>query len=165
MLIRSQDRMTLIDANNIAAMEIGETYKGADTDYAISIEAMNYSNTIGVYSSKEKALRVLENLEEAIIWSIDEETPSTFYMPEDWSEKKSQAETKPQGETKPKTETKLHGNTKLRKTSHIRELLDAVLAKCREAERYKRYVTMDVVIGTLEDLDEALEQDEEQEEK
>lgn len=60
MLIRSQDRETIVNIKVASAINIFE-----DEKFLISEESSDFSCTIGEYSTKKKALKVLDMIQEA----------------------------------------------------------------------------------------------------
>ena len=86
MLIRSQDKEILINFNNSPAIKI----IGTKEDVTIICSDTYETFVIGNYSTKEKAMKVLDMIQEAYCkfmsvknddaWSGKE---SVFYMPED----------------------------------------------------------------------------------
>lgn len=86
MLIRSQNKAVLLNFNNLAAIY---TVKDGDDFIISSLEGENKC-TLGKYSTKAKAMKVLDMIQEAYCkfmsvknddaWSGKE---SVFYMPED----------------------------------------------------------------------------------
>ena len=75
MLIRSQDKETLANMEGPIAIEILGDGKGH------SIMYWNDGYVLGFYSSKEKAMKVLDMIQEAYCEFMAEE--SVFLMPED----------------------------------------------------------------------------------
>ena len=61
MLIRSQDKEVLINSNNAPAIQIIE----ADGDVIIACSDTYETYTIGLYSTKVKAMKVLDMIQEA----------------------------------------------------------------------------------------------------
>ena len=61
MLIRSQNKTATINIDNVSCVEVRDINGGA----AVVIEAFNYSLNIAEYSTKEKALKVLDMIQEA----------------------------------------------------------------------------------------------------
>ena len=74
MLIRSQSRTILIDCDFYAVEEHGSKYE------VITLSGKSgISIGLGMYSTKEKALKVLDRIEEL----IENQCGLTFYMPTD----------------------------------------------------------------------------------
>lgn len=72
MLIRSQDKRILINMNNVSSIEVG------DNELRIFADDGETIYDLGSYSTKEKAMKVLDMIQEACInGHID------FQMPED----------------------------------------------------------------------------------
>lgn len=63
MLIRSQSKSAIINIDNLSCVEVRDINGGA----VIVIEAFNYSLNIAEYSTKEKALKVLDMIQEAYV--------------------------------------------------------------------------------------------------
>lgn len=61
MLIRSQSKSAIINIDNVSCVEVRDINGGA----VIVIEAFNYSLNIAEYSTKEKAIKVLDMIQEA----------------------------------------------------------------------------------------------------
>lgn len=88
MLIRSQSKTAIINIDNVSFIEILDM----GTRVMVSVEAMNDSCNIAEYSTKAKAMKVLDMIQEAYCkflsvknddaWNGKE---SVFYMPEDGS--------------------------------------------------------------------------------
>lgn len=84
MLIRSQDKRILINMNNVSSIEVG------DNELRIFADDGEAIYDLGSYSTKAKAMKVLDMIQEAYCkfmsvknddaWSGKE---SVFYMPED----------------------------------------------------------------------------------
>lgn len=84
MLIRSQDKRILINMNNVSSIEVG------DNELRIFAADGETIYDLGSYSTKAKAMKVLDMIQEAYCkfmsvknddaWSGKE---SVFYMPED----------------------------------------------------------------------------------
>lgn len=64
MLIRSQDKESLLNTKTISAFNIFYIKKEG---FVISAEALDYSSNIGIYSSREKAIAVLDVIQDACI--------------------------------------------------------------------------------------------------
>ncbi len=63
MLIRSQNKESLLNTKTISAFNIFES----ENDFRISAESLDYSCTIGIYSSRKKAVKVLDMIQESYI--------------------------------------------------------------------------------------------------
>lgn len=84
MLIRSQDKRILINMNNVSSIEVG------DNELRIFADDGETIYDLGSYSTKAKAMKVLDMIQEAYCkfmsvknddaWDGKE---SVFYMPED----------------------------------------------------------------------------------
>ena len=75
MWIRSQNKLILTNVDTSNGIMINEY----DDECLISLEYANTSFDIGIYSSKEKALKVLDRIEEC----IENQCGFTLYMPAD----------------------------------------------------------------------------------
>jgi hypothetical protein len=62
MLIRSQDKKDLINLENITRLSAGADYRPQTTDWVIEVES---HLVIGKYSSKTKAIKVLDMIQDA----------------------------------------------------------------------------------------------------
>lgn len=70
MLIRSQDRECLYNLNTISGLTYQETHdynrgKEVNTNHEICIDYGGLADSIGVYSTKEKAIKVLDMIQDA----------------------------------------------------------------------------------------------------
>lgn len=74
MWIRSQDRKALLNVNQVL---ISPSVDGSI--YYINDSSGEESNVLGVYSTKEKALKVLDAIEESLEYPYNE----VFEMPQD----------------------------------------------------------------------------------
>ena len=61
MLIRSQDKRILINMNNVSSIEVG------DNELRIFADDGETIYDLGYYSTKEKALKVLDMIQEAYV--------------------------------------------------------------------------------------------------
>lgn len=74
MLIRSQDKTKIINIKNVSVID----FFSMNGVFAISVEALDTSCSIAEYSTKAKALKVLDMIQEAYVnGHID------YQMPED----------------------------------------------------------------------------------
>ena len=80
MLIRSQDKKTLITINNVSGISIG--IRGDKKEYIITSHGIDGScNFIGNYSSEKKALKVLDMMQDK--YCTLDETSLLFQMPQE----------------------------------------------------------------------------------
>lgn len=77
MWIRSQDERLLIDADKIFVS------KKDDSKYEIFNIGETYNYTLGFYSSLEKALKVLDEIQELIHFNAKYHNGFTYQMPTD----------------------------------------------------------------------------------
>ena len=78
MWIRSQDRTALLDCDNFEV----ESYSNAPPAVVTLNNRTNIDVDLGVYSSKEKALKVLDEIQNWIHYEADE-NGITYQMPQD----------------------------------------------------------------------------------
>lgn len=73
MLIRSQDKTKIINIKNVSVIN----FFGMNGVLAISVKALDVSYSIAEYSTKEKALKVLDMIQEAYVnGHIDYQIPA-----------------------------------------------------------------------------------------
>lgn len=73
MLIRSQDKTKIINIKNVSVIN----FLGMNGVLAISVKALDVSCSIAEYSTKEKALKVLDMIQEAYVnGHIDYQIPA-----------------------------------------------------------------------------------------
>lgn len=81
-IVRSQDKEILAKVKSLSISEISEN--GKINQYSIDGEVTN-GNTyeLGVYSTKEKALKVLDKIQRAIISQLCDINRIVFQMPQE----------------------------------------------------------------------------------
>lgn len=84
MLIRSQDKKTLVNLDNTNAICI---YEG-DTGFTVDAWGVSIDYEIGEYSTEEKAIKVLYMIQEqyasySLRWGMDCSSFAVFQMPQD----------------------------------------------------------------------------------
>ena len=77
MWIRNQDRTALLDCDNFEVESYSETHEVVTLN-----NRTNITVDLGVYSSKEKALKVLDEIQNWIHYEADE-NGITYQMPQD----------------------------------------------------------------------------------
>lgn len=78
MWIRNQDRTALLDCDNFEV----ESYSNAPHAVVTLNNRTNITVDLGVYSSKEKALKVLDEIQELIYFNA-KDNGFTYQMPQD----------------------------------------------------------------------------------
>lgn len=64
MLIRSQNKRSLFNLNNITKLTVGKVYGLTETDWIIEADKVPFRESLGQYSSEEKVMIVLGMIEE-----------------------------------------------------------------------------------------------------
>lgn len=77
MLIRSQNKQNIFNINSIDGIGFSDRY--TTCELFVAVNGREY--TLGIYSSKEKAIQVLDMIEKEYVTSFG--TNVVFYMPEE----------------------------------------------------------------------------------
>jgi len=65
MLIRSQNKHSLINLDNIARLTVGKVYGKDETDWLVEVDKQPFTESLGQYSTEPKAIKVLDMIEDA----------------------------------------------------------------------------------------------------
>lgn len=88
MLIRSQNKHSLINFNNIARLTAGKAYGNNETDWLIEVDRQPFTECLGQYSTEAKAIKVLNKIQEQYArfscrYGGDHSEDAIFQMPSD----------------------------------------------------------------------------------
>ena len=83
MLIRSQDKHSLINLENIQRLTAGKVYGKDETDWIIELDRQPFTENLGRYFSEAKAIKALDMIQG--LYDISSVTHGiiTFQMPSD----------------------------------------------------------------------------------
>jgi hypothetical protein len=89
MLIRSQDKHSLINLDNVTRLTAGKIYGKDETGWLIEVDKIPFTENLGQYSTEAKAIEVLDMIQKRYqdTWSDNQtfafDYPKVFQMPSD----------------------------------------------------------------------------------
>lgn len=70
MLIRSQDKHSLINLDNIARLTVGKVYGKDKTNWLVEFDKQPFTESLGQYTTEGKAIKVLDMIQQAYELSL-----------------------------------------------------------------------------------------------
>ena len=82
MLIRSQDKKSLINLDNVTRLTAGKIYGKEETGWLIEVDKIPFTECLGEYSTGAKAIKVLDMIQDYYINTTNARC-KVFQMPLD----------------------------------------------------------------------------------
>lgn len=82
MLIRSQNKHSLINLDNVTRLTAGKIYGKDETGWLIEVDKIPFTECLGQYSTEAKAIKVLDMIQDYYI-NTNNSRCRVFQMPQD----------------------------------------------------------------------------------